>query len=338
MFGTLAVFYLFLGGAGAGALAICSLLDLVLVRQPFGTSAYVPGPSIDPRGRIVDYGFLAGFLALALGVISLLFDLGRVDRALDLFLHPSPSLLTFGSYALAALCALGAFAVLVRFVYLPDIKRAIVAAVEAAAVAVAVAVMLYTGLLLQTIGGVTFWASPLIPVLFVLSSLSSGAALVFAVAFFIEHDRVSEHMVRIVVFADIAIIVLEVAFAVALVALSGASEHPGVRESVSILTQGDAALAWWFGFCACGMAAPLVIETAGLVHRSGFGTALGIVAVLVLAGAFCLRFGIVEAGVHRDPVLEPIAGDLVLEPVAAESSLGSAAQDAFTIADETFGL
>ena len=55
VFGVFVVFYLFLGGTGAGAVVTCSLADLVLVRQPFGTSAYVQGPSVRPEARIVDF-------------------------------------------------------------------------------------------------------------------------------------------------------------------------------------------------------------------------------------------------------------------------------------------
>ncbi len=318
MFGTLAVVYLFLGGAGAGAIALCSLIDLVWVKQPFGTAAYVPGPSIDPRGRIVDFGFLVGLIALVMGIVSLLFDLGRIDRALDLFLSPSPTLLTVGSYALAALALIGACLALVRFLYLPDVPRSAVVVLEGAGLVVGVAVMLYTGLLLQTIGGVAFWASPFVPVLFVLSSLSSGAALLFAVACFVEQDYASVRMLRGLVRADAVLIVLEAVCAAAFVALAGTSEHSGIRESLFALTEGSVAAVWWFGFVACGLAAPLVIEAVSVRNRAA-QVLLGIAAVLVLVGAFCLRFGIVEAGVHRELVLEP------------------ATEETFTITDEMFG-
>lgn len=322
MFGTLAVVYLFLGGAGAGAIALCSLVDLVWVKQPFGTAAYVPGPSIDPRGRIVDFGFLVGFLALGMGIASLLFDLGRIDRALDLFLSPSPTLLTAGSYALAVLTLIGACLALVRFLYLPDVPRSAVAALEVAAIVVGAAVMLYTGLLLQTIGGVAFWASPFVPALFVLSSLSSGAAMLFAVACFVEQDYASMHMMRGLMRADAALIVLEAVCAVAFVALAGASEHPGVRESLSALTEGSVAAVWWFGFVACGLVAPLVIEAVSVRNRAA-QVFLGVAAVLVLVGAFCLRFGIVEAGVHRELVLEPVAEETFTIPDEIDEMFGT---------------
>lgn len=319
MFGAFAVFYLFLGGAGAGAIAVCSLADLLSVRQPFGTAAYTPGPSVKPVGRILDFGFLAGFVALAVGIVSLLLDLGRIDRALDLLFSPTFSVMTVGSYALAVLAALGAGLALVRFAYFPEVKRALVGAVEVAAIAVALVVMMYTGVLLQSVGGVALWVSPFIPALFVLSSASSGIALVLTASFFVEQDRQSGRLLRCLMLVDAAVIALEIACVAAFVATMGASEHPGVRESLSILTQGDAALAWWLGFGVCGLAVPLVVEAVGMRTRIDSPMLLACIAVLVLVGAFCLRFTIVEAGVHREPVLEPVATELSLESASEEA-------------------
>ena len=123
----------------------------MLVRQPFGTSAYVQGPSVRPEARIVDFGFVAGFALLVAGIACLLLDLGRIDRVLSLFLNPQPTLLTVGSFALAALAVLAAFLAAVRFLYLPGVRRPVVAVVEAGAVAVAAVVMLLS--LIHICGG-----------------------------------------------------------------------------------------------------------------------------------------------------------------------------------------
>ena len=184
MFGTFAVLYLFCGGTGAGAIAVCSLADLAWVRQPFGTGAYTQGPSVRPEARIVDFGFAAGLALLVLGIACLLLDLGRLDRVLMLFLNPQPTFITVGAFALAALALLGGFLAAVRFLYVPAARRGAVAAAEAVAVVVGVVAMLYTGLLLQTMGGIAFWASPFVPLLFLLSSLSGGMALVLLAACF----------------------------------------------------------------------------------------------------------------------------------------------------------
>lgn len=309
MLGTLAVFYLFLGGAGAGVLSLCSLIDLAWLRQPFGSSSYNQGPSISPVSRIVDCGFLGGFLCLIVGMCALLFDLVRADRVLLLFLSPSFSWLTFGSFALVVLAFAGGFLVLVRFVYVPEIRRSLVSVIEGAVLVVAVVVMAYTGFLLQSVGGVAFWESLLIPVLFLLSSLSSGVAVLFGIGLFVEENGRSHCLFRGLLRADVVIIVLEAVCAGAFLAIMSGSDNPGILQSVATLTRGNEALVWWFGFGLCGLIAPLILEVLFARGRTGVQVALACVAVLVLVGAFSLRWGIVESGTHREPVLESMLDD-----------------------------
>ena len=59
-------------------------------------------------------------------------------------------------------------------------RFAAVRVLQAALALAALAVMLYTGLLLQSLNAVPLWATPWLPALFVLSSLSCGMALVLA--------------------------------------------------------------------------------------------------------------------------------------------------------------
>ena len=68
MFSVLAVGYLFLGGAGAGAIAVASILDLAWVKAPFGHASRIGIGEATPLERTVAVGMLAGFPALALGM------------------------------------------------------------------------------------------------------------------------------------------------------------------------------------------------------------------------------------------------------------------------------
>lgn len=310
MFGELAVLYLFLGGAGAGATAVSCAFDLALVRQPFGFSAgYVPNSSAQPRARTLDFAFALGFALLAAGVVCLMADLGRLDRVTSLFLSPHPTALTVGAYALAALLVLSAALALVRFLYLPDIPQAAVRAAEAAAIAIALVVMAYTGVLLQTIGGVGFWRTPLVPALFLLSSLSCGAAAVFAVAPFAGvADEPQLYMLKLLARFDLAVIALEIIVAAAFLLWAASSDHPGTAASLAVMTQGENALAWWLGFGACGLVAPLVAELALAWRRSEriSRRALAIAAALVLAGALCMRWAVTDSGVHRALELQEV--------------------------------
>ncbi len=323
MFGAFVVLYLFCGGTGAGALAVCSLVDLVWAKQPFGIAAYAQGPSTQPEARVVDFSFAAGLAVLVLGIACLLLDVGRPDRVLSLFLSPHPTFMTAGVFALAALVLLGAFLAAVRFLYLPAVPRGAVVAAEVAAVCMGVVVVLYTGLLLQSISGVAFWRSPFVPLLFALSSLSGGVALVLLVAFFVERTSQVGRLTGFLSRADLAIVVLEAACAVGYVLWAQASGHPGVQASLAQLTEGDMAGAWWMGFCVCGLGVPLAVETAGCVlgavrsEHAGWSLVLAVAAMAVLAGSLCLRWSLVGSGEHRELELESAP------TVAAEENIAS---------------
>ncbi len=97
MLGTFVVLYLFLGGAGAGALfvaAVWSLLFHRTVTRTFEQSRAFRALA----GRL----YLVGFGLLALSVFCLLIDLGSPHRFFLLFLRPTASLLSVGSFVLLA--------------------------------------------------------------------------------------------------------------------------------------------------------------------------------------------------------------------------------------------
>lgn len=107
------------------------------------------------------------------------------------------------SIALVALTAYAAFLTIVRFAYPPEVARSLVLAVELAAVVFGLVVMVYTGLLLQGTGGVAFWNSPLLPALLLLSSASSGAALVLVGAFCLRWSLVEAGVHRTPVLEEV---------------------------------------------------------------------------------------------------------------------------------------
>ena len=91
MLGTFVVLYLFLGGAGAGALfvaAVWSLLFHRTVTRTFEQSRAFRALA----GRL----YLVGFGLLALSAFCLLIDLGSPHRFFLLFLRPTASLLSVG--------------------------------------------------------------------------------------------------------------------------------------------------------------------------------------------------------------------------------------------------
>lgn len=327
MLGDLAIAYLFLGGAGAGALLVCCLVDLIWLREPFGCERLARGLSRWPVERLVGLSMLTGLLMVCTGIACLAFDLGRADRLVSLLLTPPNSLMNWGSWALVVLVVLGGFLVLARFLSLPSIGRRAVVAAEVMAVAVALFVAAYTGFLLQTLSGVRFWGLWPVVALFVLSSVSCGIAVPVLMQAVVPVDEFTERLARTLVKADMPVIALEALAAAALLLLAAGSQHPGIQASLEALLRGDAALWWWAGFVVCGLLAPLASEVAALVQRAPQGALrLSVAAaVLVLMGGMALRMSIVGAGSYRPLELD----------TPAIASYGTAAQEDARTAGES---
>ena len=300
MLSSLTIAYLFLGGTGAGAVLVACLLDILWAHEPFGAAAPCSLCASSLQHRAIAFTCAAGTSCLIAGSLCLLFDLGRLDRAIFLIQSPSLTYLTFGTVALGSLIVCAAFLTMVRFVYLPIIPGILVAVIEGLACVLSLGVMLYTGLLLESLGSISAWNTPLVPVLFLLSSASCGIAVALICAFFDGHAVNGFAVPRILIIADAALVLGEFVATV----LYGL--FPPASASFAGLATGDALalLLWWLGFVFCGIAAPFVLEALAykrlsLPNRSSQAFAcLAVAAVLVLIGGACLRVGVANVGSH----------------------------------------
>lgn len=314
MFGSLIVCYLFLGGAGAGACLASAVLGLlaprervaVLLPRRFGASPRAVLRAPAPYRRFVGAGFAVALVVLLLGVACLAADVGRADRIVLLLTSPTASFVAVGAWALGA-CALLAAALALAWGGLASWGDGAVRVLEALAVVCAPVVMAYTGLLLQSLSAVPLWASPWLPVLFVLSSCSCGIALVLGAAQLSGAAGAFSAVVRRLAAADAAVIVLEVLAAAAYLGFSWADSAAGATASgtgmaaaasVQALATGSHAGLFWGGFVLAGLAVPLVLDMVLAHARRNLPAAALAAAACVLAGGFVLRWCLVEAGMQ----------------------------------------
>lgn len=299
---TLTICYLFLGGAGAGAAFVLIVLDLLSPQAARPAEKGRAAFSRDSSSRFVPQavyrrlfapGFLVSLGALVLGMLCLLFDLGRADRFFYLFTHPTLSYLTLGSFSLLTLALCVGFLVLVWGLVLPPILRWIVRTIEIFGLVNAFIVMLYTGLLFYQIGTGILLDTLALPLLFVLSSLSTGIALLLAMGFFTDAGRLFETMLQRLARLDIVLIVGELLFLILLLSL--AAQNQGLVEAVASLITGTFALIFWAGVVICGLLVPLALESVLQSNRKLMDLAAPI-AACVLIGGYCLRFSILSAG------------------------------------------
>lgn len=291
--GQLIVAYLFLGGAGAGAFAVLSCIDFLRLKSS------ASAPCVDAEGRylrlLTKRGYAASFTVLMLGAICLLADLGRPEVAHLLFTRPTLSFISLGTYSLAALLICALFLALMTNFSLPRALDRAKPVILAIGLVSAVLVMIYTGLLLQSIKAVDLWDSPLLVVLFFLSALSTGIAVVMLCSSGLDMRQAKTNAMRRLSFVDLATIVLELVICVAY--LVAVSETEAGALSVKSLLTGDDAATFVAGFALCGLAIPGVLNAVAVTR--GHGERLDIaLSCLVLIGGFCLRLSLFEARIH----------------------------------------
>lgn len=314
MFGLAVVGYLFLGGVGGGLCLVAGLAGF-WVLGPVGRPnrqnqlIYLGIPhACTGLAPVLGTAFGAAVLALVAGALLLLADAGNYPALPELLFPPKPSLLSFGTWALALGAALS-FALLVIWrgrvpLRYPGLLRF----AHATTAIVGLAIALYTGLFLASMRAVPLWNTPLVPALFVLSSTSCGLVLFAVFAKTLGAAASAENLVRRIIVLDLAVVVLELALALAFVTLALLAPREGSMaieaQSAQLLAFGPEAWLWWGVFTGAGIGGTLVLDVL-LLRANGreAGRLRGTLApaACVLCGALAMRYGIVEAGIH--PVL-----------------------------------
>ncbi|WP_180326615.1 NrfD/PsrC family molybdoenzyme membrane anchor subunit [Raoultibacter phocaeensis] len=293
----LIVAYLFLGGAGAGAFAVLACIDA----RFFGIRglSWIPSHtgSVEKRylSLLVKRGYVVSFAALALGAVCLLADLGRPEIAYMLFTQPTFSYISVGTYSLAALMLCALYFVIIGQFALPRFLNRAKPAMLLIGFVSALSVMTYTGVFLQSMRSIALWNSPWLIVLFVLSALSTGIALVLLCSGGLCLKRMGSALSKRLAQVDLVVIILEIVACLAYL-VSVADTELGAK-SVERLLVGDTALVFVGGFMLCGLVTPGIMDAISIKrqHDERLDAAL---ACLVLVGGFCLRLGLFEARIH----------------------------------------
>lgn len=285
------MWYLFFAGVGSGASAAAFVIDS-FIRRFFPRHFTVFKPLLVP-------GLVAGTLFVALASVFLYFDLGRGDRLLYLILDPGLSVITVGTWSILAFLLFTFLQLLFRTRFPERIPRFLHIVVRWATALSAFSVMLYTGFLLQSLSVVHFWATPLLPLLFALSSLSGGLALLVLIAFFKRPQGVSIKTLVRLSGAHTPLLAGEMLVMVGYI-LWAFQRSDVARASAISLISGDYLFLFWGGLVFCGLLLPTVLKIRS--RQRAIPNVMAVRALLVLAGALTLRICILGVGMHPDPI------------------------------------
>lgn len=236
--GWLIAIYLFLGGLGAGAY----LSSFAAEKGLLGKSSNL--------NRV---GYYVSAPIVALGALLLITDLGQGLKKpwliINMFLNFS-SVMTWGIYILTAFI----FAAFIKAFFVWK-KRQAPDVLSYVGAILALATAAYTGMLLAVVQGVPFWNSYLMPVVFVVSALSTGLSLTSLLAHFFEKHQVHEVRVSQVHLGLVSAEIIALAAFFALI-YSG-SQGAVAKMSANLLLTDSLALPFWLFLVVIGLVGPL---------------------------------------------------------------------------------
>lgn len=305
--------YLFLGGMGAGAFVVAALLYF-LDRQS--------------NRKTICIASWAATACLVAGLLLLLSELTNPLRGMLLWQSFSngTSWMTFGAWVVfAAVIVFGLMAVLSTEQWVkpvskkwkgyPKARNRMRSVLAVVGIALGLCVAVYTGILLMSVPGVPLWNTLLLPCLFTVSALDTGAALVEIVAVAPKRAVLSNKTHRLLEASVVVLVVLEVAVLAAFLATMQGSDlttatGATAAASARLLAQGMLAPFFWLLVGACGLALPLAMAIAGMVlrkRRKSGRTAMLVGAAGALVGGCALRFLVLMAGLHADVVAQAVS-------------------------------
>jgi formate-dependent nitrite reductase membrane component NrfD len=274
-------------GVGGGVFLISRLLGL---EMRLGLALGVP---------IVD---IVSFVAIAVGGLILVADLGRPFRVLGALLRPRTSWISRGAIADFIFLVAGAALVLpglrlgtaTPFASLPwdaAANGAVGRTIEVFALVSSAIVIFYAGQVLADHSAIPYWRSPAVPIQFVLSSLAISTATVMVL------EAVAREPIGGAELGLLGVSLVSLAVAV-LVHLRRDVSAPGKRESLDLLLRGRLRRPFLVGVIAVGMVLPLALVLVALTAPS-LRPAIAVVTLAsTAAGGFYLRLFTLRAGFY----------------------------------------
>ncbi len=287
--------YLYLAGVGSGALVIGLFMDWL------GYSPY--------SLRVI---LLWGSIPVAIGALFLVLKLGIRKRFLNTIFNPRTSWLSRGFYILSVCIIAGM--VILGISILPILGISIsswstlLLVLDTIGIIFALATAIYTGILIQSVKYVSFWNTSLLPILFTISALSTGAiATVMSTYMYdllIYSEGYSSHMTHMLLNIEQVLLLIE-AIVLSLYLYSRYNAKGQGRSSVRLLLSGKLRFVFWLGIVGSGLLVPVILES--IYSRSPENIPLlFITGAFILVGGFFLRFGIIYAGIKDQTPLHKL--------------------------------
>jgi formate-dependent nitrite reductase membrane component NrfD len=161
--------------------------------------------------------------------------------------------------------------------------------------ALAVGTAVYTGVLLSVVEAVPFWNTPVLPVLFFVSAISTGMGLTFDLAATLAvpeiHRRYAAMPLVHMLFIGTEVLLL------ALLMFVSINRGGEAAESAKLILMGNRSVVFWVVVMGFGMIYPFMVHIYAFArHSHGFFSGILSGVGIVVAGLF-VRYLIVAAAI-----------------------------------------
>jgi formate-dependent nitrite reductase membrane component NrfD len=281
VWGGFIAWYLFLAGLGGGAFVFAALLNWKF-------------PALK---RIRRCALIIAPAAIIIGLLLLIFD---AEGGLKNPLRFALLLTNFGSVMTWGVVFLASFVIIALIALLLDVRGySIPSWLNVLGVIFALCVALYTGALLGVCKGFPLWNTALLPILFLVSALSAGGAIVLLAGALLAPEEF--HQIKSLKKAHYVLPVIELVLLASLLFITFFNSTAGAASVLNLIS-GPYAIAFWVVLVGLGLVLHLLVE-GKLLFFSSEEVEEGTVArytsaamsIFVLAGGFLLRLLVVIA-------------------------------------------
>jgi formate-dependent nitrite reductase membrane component NrfD len=168
---------------------------------------------------------------------------------------------------------------------------------EAIAFVFAFGTAIYTGILLKATKSIPLWNTYLLPLLFLVSALSTGSMAIILSTLgtgLFSHDAGA---LKVLISGEQILVVIEGIVLYLYLSRSYRASEQG-KDSVRLLLFGEKKLIFWGGIVLLGFIFPVILENIASFFP-GNALLIFIAGILLLFGGFFLRLGVLSAGIKE---------------------------------------
>ena len=285
--------YIYFVGLSAGAFLVSSLVYVFRIKQ------------FEPLGRL---SVFTALITLLVALLFIWFDLGHMERAWRVLLTPNfHSMMAWMVWLYTAY-----FILLLLEAYFLVFAKNMTMVRILGTIGVPLAIMFHGGVgaLFGVIAARPYWHSGMYPIIFLVSALASGGALITAISLFV-HDGWRKYQDAILSVGRLVLcfLLVDILFNISeiLVGLYGAIPHH-VNPYLTVM-KGPFWWVFWYVQLGIGMVVPVILLSLPSIRATKIGLATAVI---------CILFGFI--GVRLNIVIPALAAEEITGLVSAYRS------------------